>query len=78
MEKKQDRYDREYAKNMVRRFMPLTAVVIVAAMGIIIFYFCVKRYAGLKEGLDTISLAFQPIVMGLVMAFLMNPIMVFF
>ena len=78
MEKKQDRYDREYAKNMVRRFMPLTAVVIVAAVGIIIFYFCVKRYAGLKEGLDTISLAFQPIVMGLVMAFLMNPIMMFF
>ena len=77
MEKKQEKYDKEYAKNMMRRYMPLTAVVIVAAVGIIIFYFCVKRYAGLKAGLDTIGVAFTPILMGFVMAFLMNPIMTF-
>lgn len=55
--------------------MPLVAVVVTAAVFIIIFYFCVKRYAGLKDGVDKLVMVFQPIVFGFVMAFLMNPIM---
>lgn len=75
MGEKQDKYDKEYAHSMVRRFLPLAIVAIVAAVGIIIFYFCVKRYAGLKAGLDVLTTAFFPIIMGFAMAFLMNPIM---
>ncbi len=70
-----DKYDKEYAKNMVRKYMPLVTVVVTAAVCIIIFYFCVKRYTGLKDGIDTLMRVFQPILFGFVMAFLMNPIM---
>ncbi|MCR5546015.1 MAG: AI-2E family transporter [Lachnospiraceae bacterium] len=78
MEGKQEKYDKEYAQSMVRRFLPLAIVAIVAAVGIIIFYFCVKRYAGLKEGLDVITTALFPIIIGFVLAFLMNPMMMVF
>ena len=47
-----EKYNKEYAKNMVRKYMPLVAVVVTAAVFIIIFYFCVKRYTGLKAGID--------------------------
>ena len=76
-EKSTKKYDREYAQSMVRRFLPLAIVAIVAAIGIITFYFCVKRYAGLKAGIDVLTTAFFPIIMGFAMAFLMNPIMMF-
>ena len=73
---KKEKYDKEYARNMVRKYMPLVAVVVTAAVFIIIFYFCVKRYSGLKDGIDKLFMVFQPIVFGFVMAFLMNPIMI--
>ncbi len=75
---KSELYDKEYAKNMVRKYMPLVAVVVTAAVFIIIFYFCVKRYAGLKDAMDKVVSVFSPILIGFVMAFLMNPIMTFF
>ena len=75
---KEEKYNREYAQRMVKRFLPLALVAIVAAIGIILFYFGVKRYAGLKAGVDALFLAFTPIILGLVMAFLMNPTMMFF
>ena len=77
MGEKEKKYDKEYAHSMVRRFLPLAIVAIVAAVGIIIFYFCVKRYDGLKAGVDVLIAAFMPIIMGLAMAFLMNPMMLF-
>ena len=75
---REEKYDEHYARNMVRKYMPLVIVAVTAAVFIIIFYFCVKRYAGLKEGLDTLFMVFQPIILGFGMAFLMNPIMSFF
>ncbi len=75
---KEEKYDREYARRMVKRFLPLAIVAIVAAMGIILFYFGVKRYYGIKQGVDTLVRAFTPIILGFVMAFLMNPMMMFF
>ncbi len=77
MEEKEpkEKYNKEYARNMVRKYMPLVAVVVTAAVFIIIFYFCVKRYVGLKAGVDKLFAVFAPIVFGFVMAFLMNPIM---
>lgn len=75
---KEEKYNREYAHRMVKRFLPLAVVAIVAAAGIILFYFGVKRYALLKSGFDHVVMAFVPIILGLVMAFLMNPMMMFF
>lgn len=60
-----------------RRYQGLMWTAIVAAVLIIIFYFCILRYQGLIAAANALSLIFQPIIMGLVMAFLMNPIMKF-
>ena len=65
------------ARDDYRRYQGLMWTAIVAAVLIIIFYFCVQRYQGLLAGLSTLSMIFQPIIIGLVMAFLMNPIMKF-
>ena len=75
---REEKYDREYAHRMVKRFLPLAIVAIVAAIGIILFYFGVKNSYNIKKGLDTLAVAFTPIIMGFVMAFLMNPMMMFF
>lgn len=64
-------------KDDYRRYQGLMWTAIVAAVLIIIFYFCVQRYQGLLAGFQALSLIFQPIIIGLVMAFLMNPIMKF-
>jgi predicted PurR-regulated permease PerM len=75
---KEEKYDKAYAQRMVKRFLPLAIVAIVAAVGIILFYFGIKRYYEIKKGFDTLMVAFTPIIVGLVMAFLMNPMMMFF
>lgn len=62
--------DKELKKKA--RYFGITACIV------IIFYFCIKRSAGLAAGFETAWKVFQPIFIGLVMAFLMNPIMVFF
>ena len=65
------------AREDYRRYQGLMWTAIVAAVMIIIFYFCILRYRGLMAGLSALSAILQPIVIGLVMAFLMNPIMKF-
>ena len=52
--------------------------VTIAACVVILFYFCVQRYTGLGNFVSTAMKVFQPIFIGLGMAFLMNPIMDFF
>jgi predicted PurR-regulated permease PerM len=51
---------------------------VISAILIIIFYFCVKRYSGLKNVLDTINVVFRPFVIGFATAFILTPIMSFF
>ena len=60
-----------------RRYQGLMWTAIIAAFLIIIFYFSVLRYQGLIAGVQALASIFQPIIIGLVMAFLMNPIMKF-
>ena len=54
------------------------AVCVVSACVIIAFYFCIQRSTGLGELISNAWRVIQPIVMGFIMAFLMNPIMMFF
>ncbi len=49
---KEEKYDKAYAQRMVKRYLPLAIVAIVAAVGIILFYFGIKRYYEIKKGLD--------------------------
>lgn len=69
----------EENNNTEDRMLRKKAVVfIISACIIIAFYFCVKRSAGLSEAVGQVMRVFQPIIIGTVMAFLMNPIMNFF
>lgn len=51
---------------------------IIAACVVITFYFLLKNSADVLAFLNQVSTVIQPILIGFVMAFLMNPIMVFF
>lgn len=75
----QDRQrEKEAEKRQFRRVMSIAGVVIFASCCIILFYFCVKRYEGLGEGWDKFIGVWQPIIIGFILAFLMNPFMEFF
>lgn len=65
-------------KNKLRDRMQVAAVTIFSACCIILFYFCVERYEGLGEGWDKFVGVLQSIIIGFVLAFLMNPFMKFF
>ncbi|MCR4782845.1 MAG: AI-2E family transporter [Lachnospiraceae bacterium] len=74
-----DKLEKENLAEELRKQVKLVlGVIILAAVMIIIFYFCVKRYKGLKESIDEVAAVFRPIVFGFAMAFLMSPIMTFF
>ena len=70
--------DNGSGKVRFKRMMTTAAVVIFTACCIILFYFSVERYEGLGEGWDTFVGVWQPIIIGIILAFLMNPIMAFF
>ena len=52
--------------------------IVIAACIIILFYFIVQRFSGVRDYFGTAWTVIQPIFIGFVMAFLMNPIMQFF
>ena len=70
--------EKEAEKRLFRQVMTIAGVVIFASCCIILFYFCVKRYEGLGEGWDKFMGVWQPIIIGFILAFLMNPFMEFF
>ncbi|MDD6194168.1 MAG: AI-2E family transporter [Lachnospiraceae bacterium] len=70
--------EKEADKRLFRQVMTIAGVVIFASCCIILFYFCVKRYEGLGEGWDKFIGVWQPIIIGFILAFLMNPFMEFF
>lgn len=49
-----------------------------AALLLLIIYFCIARYRGLFEAFSRTAAVLMPLIIGLVMAFLMNPIMMTF
>lgn len=51
---------------------------VVGACIVIGFYFCLYRWDELEKSISNVFGVFQPIMIGLIMAFLMNPIMMFF
>lgn len=67
--------NKKISREQYRKYWIQASVVILAAFIIIIFYFCVKRYDGLREALSTLNTILSPIIVGFVLAFLLNPIM---
>lgn len=49
-----------------------------AALLLLIIYFCIERYSGLFGAINKTIGVLMPLIIGLVMAFLMNPIMMLF
>ena len=60
------------------RIRVITKRILIAGLALIAFYFLIKRWGSLSSGWGVIKKVFQPIVFGLVMAYLTNPIMKFF
>ena len=54
----------------------LTAVLVICLC--IVFFFLIYRYNGFAAGLKKLTAILQPIIIGIVIAYLINPIMVFF
>lgn len=67
--------NRKISREQYRRYLIQASVVILSAFIVIIFYFLVKRYEGIGEGLSNLNSILSPIITGFVLAFLMNPIM---
>lgn len=61
-----------------RQYLIRASVIVIAAAVVILFYFCVKRYSGLAEGIRNLLKLLEPLLIGFAMAFLMNPIMKLF
>ena len=51
---------------------------VIAACIVISFYFLLRNSRSVSLAFDHVYTVIQPIIMGFIMAFLMNPIMVFF
>jgi len=70
--------EKEARRKKTKDQLYTAAVVIFAGCCLIAFYFIVLRYKGFQDHFDRLILVFRPIIIGFVMAFLMNPIMRFF
>ncbi len=79
-EKKEEKklWQNKPGKLEYQHLFAIGAVTFVTVSAIILFYFSVARYSGLKAGWDTFMSILQPFIIGFCMAFLMNPIMKFF
>ncbi|MCF0130239.1 MAG: AI-2E family transporter [Pseudobutyrivibrio sp.] len=62
-------------KRNSRHEFKIAGLVVLCACIIILFYFTVLRYAGLRAGWARLCKVFEPIIQGVVMAFLINPVM---
>lgn len=61
----------------MQRYINYALIVFVLFCCCILFFFAVYRYRGFGEGIGKITGALQPIIFGLVIAYLINPIMKF-
>ncbi len=79
MEEKEKKYNEKYKNDVpIKKYFTIAGIVIVTVCCIILFYFAVDRYDGLHQGIQTFMTVLQPIIIGFVIAYLMNPIMKFF
>lgn len=70
---KREKFDRSELK----QYRALMLSIFITSAAVIIFFFIIYRFTGLSRAIDTFITVMQPFVIGIVMAFLMNPIMMF-
>ena len=57
-----------------KRYLQMGVTIFVSLAAVVAFYFIVLRYEGLKYYLDIISLALQPVIVGIVIAYVIGPV----
>lgn len=57
-----------------KRYLQMGVTIFVSLAAVVAFYFIVLRYKGLKYYLDIISLALQPVIVGIVIAYVICPV----
>lgn len=57
-----------------KRYLQMGVTIFVSLATVVAFYFIVLRYEGLKYYLDIISLALQPVIVGIVIAYVICPV----
>ena len=62
------RWDKKSNRDEIQRYLAMGGVLFLTCALIIIFYFCVKRYDGLKAGWDGFVRVLAPFLVGAVMA----------
>ncbi|MCF0128196.1 MAG: AI-2E family transporter [Pseudobutyrivibrio sp.] len=68
--------DNSEDRKVLKRELRAASITVVSVCIIILFYFVVLRYTGIATGWARFCKILEPIVMGFVMAFLINPIMI--
>lgn len=57
-----------------KRYLRMGITIFVSLAAVVAFYFIVLRYQGLKTYLDIVSLALQPVMVGIVIAYVLCPV----
>ena len=65
-------------KSSLRAYLPAALVVLLVIIVSIIVFFLIFRYKGTGSGLKSVITALQSVIIGFVIAYLINPIMMFF
>jgi predicted PurR-regulated permease PerM len=64
-------------KNNIRNYARIGLTVFITFVCCILFFFIILRYQGFADGWNSVMHAAQPIIIGLVLAYLLNPVMRF-
>jgi predicted PurR-regulated permease PerM len=65
-------------KNNIRNYARIGLTVFITFVCCILFFFMILRYEGFADAWNSVMHAAQPIIIGLVLAYLLNPVMRFF
>lgn len=61
----------------LQKYMVIALITFVTFCCCILFFFVLYRYHGFREGWQKLMKVLQPIIIGFIVAYLMNPVMVF-
>lgn len=63
-----------FMKSGKKRYWRIGLTIFVSLAAVVAFYFIILRYQGIKSYLDMISLALQPVMVGIVIAYVLCPV----
>ena len=65
-------------KSDKKQYLWMGVTIFVSLAAVVAFFFLLLRYQGLKSYLDVISMALQPVMAGIVIAYVLCPVAKFF